>query len=81
VCTSVVMLCAMTSPESIGSSMDTGMSAALEAVLARHPGVTIRQNPETGRWEAIEFPSETSEGLTHAPTLAELDAKLSGETP
>jgi hypothetical protein len=61
--------------------VDTGLPAALEAVLAKHPGVTIRQNPGTGRWEAIEFPTETSELLTHAPTLAELDAKLSGETP
>jgi hypothetical protein len=61
--------------------MDTGLTKQLEAVIAAHPGVTIRQNPGTARWEAIEFPSETSELLTHAPTLAELDAKLSGETP
>ena len=61
--------------------MDTGLPQQLEAVLARHPGVTIRVNLETARWEAIEFPTETCEVLTHAPTLAELDIKLSPDEP
>lgn len=61
--------------------MDTGMGDQLEAILAAHPGVMIRQNTETGRWEAIEWPTETCELLTTAPTLAELDAKLSGDAP
>jgi hypothetical protein len=75
------MLCAMSSPDSIGFAVDTGMSASLEAVLAKHPGVMIGQNTETGRWEAIERPTETCELLTHAGTLAELDIRLDREMP
>jgi hypothetical protein len=61
--------------------VDTGLSPHLEAILARNPGVMIGQNAETGEWEAIERPTPTCEILTHAHTLAELDAKLAGETP
>lgn len=57
------------------------MGPHLDAVIARNPGVTIRQSRETGHWEAIRKPTASSEELVHAPTLAELDAKLAGETP
>lgn len=56
--------------------MDTGMSAALEAILAACPGVTIGVNPETAEWEAVRRPTPTCVVIDHAPTLAELAAKL-----
>ena len=83
-CAQPWLCCAHETPQTHdpgGVAVDTGMDAALAAVVARHPDATIRQNPETGRWEAIEFPTETCEQLTTAPTLAELDIKLSGDAP
>lgn len=69
----------MSSPDSIGVSVDTGLRPHLEAVIAANPGVMICQNPETGHWEAIQRPTPTCEILDHAPTLAELAIKLDAE--
>jgi hypothetical protein len=85
VCTTVVMLCAMTSPGSQedwpSKPMDTGLHPRLEALLVAHPDVTIGLSAETGQWEAVQRPTPTCVVISHAATLAELDAKLCGETP
>jgi hypothetical protein len=69
----------MSSPASIGFSVDTGLSGHLETLLAAHPGVTIGISTETGQWEAIQRPSPTCIVISHAPTLAELAIKLDAE--
>ena len=64
--------------------MDTGLSPVLEAVIARHPSVTIRRHdrPELidGLWEAIQR-RDGGETFWHAGSLAELAAALDAEDP
>lgn len=60
--------------------MDTGLSAELEAVIAKYGDrVQIGQDQETKHWVAAEKPNASVLRFWHAPTLAELDIKLAGD--
>ena len=59
-------------------ALDTGLSASLECVTAKHRGQgwSIGQDPVSGVWSASRRLTQSTQQWTVSHTLAELDARL-----
>jgi len=71
----------MSPPDSIGVSMETGISPQLGGILQRHGKQwQLGLDEDTGMWTAVQRPSPTAVHVIVARTLGELAVKLDEDT-